>query len=143
MPTAPLRPCPQSGCSVLTIGGPCADHARAREQRRGTAHQRGYTYRHWSTFRPRFLAMLVDAGIAPVCGAALPDGPQTQHSQCHQDGLLTFTSADGSSLHLDHEPPLRQDERTNPDAVCDPQRIQLLCAACHARKTASESGALR
>ena len=137
MPMAPLRPCSAPGCPTLTTGGPCQAHARQREQRRGTAHSRGYTYRDWQPFRRRFLAALVRADILPVCGAALPSGPINRDSACLQAGLLIFTSQDGSSLHLDHEPELEDHERSNVAAVCDPDRIVLKCASCHARKTAT------
>ena len=86
--------------------------------------------------------MLVDAGITPVCGASLPTGPGPEHSQCHAAGLYAYTSADGSSLHLDHEPPLQDHERQDVQAVCDPARIVLLCQSCHATKTAKESRCL-
>ena len=138
MPTAPLRPCPTPRCPNLTSGGPCPDHARQQEQRRGTAHARGYTYRDWQPFRRRFLAALVEAGLVPICGAALPTGPQTRDSACRDAGLFTFASADGSSLHLDHEPALTDDERRSVAAVCDVHRIQLLCASCHQVKTNAE-----
>jgi hypothetical protein len=117
----------------------CLTHARQQDQLRGTAHARGYTYRDWQPFRRRFLAALVQAGIVPVCGAALPEGPVSRDSACRDAGLLTFTSTDGSSLHLDHEPALRDDERGDVRAVCDPLRIVLKCQACHAAKTAKET----
>jgi hypothetical protein len=140
MPTAPLRPCAASGCPTLVHHGRCPIHARQQEQYRGTAHQRGYTSRDWQPFRRRFLAALVEANVVPVCGAALPDGPRSRDSQCRDDGVFTYTSRDGSSLHLDHEPPLADWERRNPVIVCDVTRIQLLCAQCHQRKTAREGG---
>lgn len=136
MPNAALRPC-AGGCGALVPRGRCSTCARQTEQRRGTSTDRGYDAR-WRHFRKRFLAMLVDRGIVPVCGAALPDGPQTSASACRSAGLLTFTSADGSSLHLDHEPPLRDDERQDVARVCQATRIVLLCQACHAVKTATE-----
>lgn len=138
MPTAPLRPCPEPQCPILTRGGPCPEHARQREQRRGTASARGYN-QSWVRFRPTFIAALVDAGILPVCGAALPTGPKPTASQCHAQGVSTFTSADGSSLHLDHEPALDDWERRDPARVCQMDRIVLLCQACHAAKTLAEA----
>ena len=135
MPMSPSRPCSTPRCPNLQ---PCPTHARARDKARGTAHSRGYTYRDWIPFRRRFLAALVAAGIVPVCGAALPSGPSAQDSQCQQAGLLTFTSADGSSLHLDHDPALEDWERHDVRRVCDEARVVLLCQACHARKTARE-----
>lgn len=117
--------------------GRCPAHTRAIEQRRGTAHARGYN-QAWLAFRPRFLALLVQAQIPPVCGAALPSGPIPRDSACRDTGVCTYTSADGSSLHLDHEPPLEAWERSNPAIVCDPNRIVLKCASCHTRKTRDE-----
>jgi hypothetical protein len=138
MPSAPLRPCTTPGCPELVASGSCPAHARQQEQRRGTAHARGYTYRDWQPFRRRFLAALVEAGLLPVCGAALPDGPLARDSACRDAGLFTYTSADGSSLHLDHEPPLEDWERRIPSVVCDPRRVVLKCARCHTIKTARE-----
>jgi hypothetical protein len=34
-------------------------------------------------------------------------------------------------LHLDHDPPLQDWERTDSRRVCDPQRVGFLCATCH------------
>ena len=134
-----LRLCPTPGCPTLTVGGPCPVHRRQRERQRGTAHARGYTYTDWQPFRRLHLRRLVEAGILPVCGAALPSGPAPTHSQCHQQGVLTWASLDGSSLHLDHDPPLCESERQDPRAVCDSTRIVLLCQACHAAKTMKEN----
>jgi hypothetical protein len=74
-----------------------------------------------------------------MCGAALPTGPVNRDSSCRDAGLFTFTSADGSSLHLDHEPALEQWERKDTARVCDPNRIVLKCRACHSTKTAIDT----
>ncbi len=80
--------------------------------------------------------MLLEAGIPPVCGAALPTGPQTQDSLCKAEGRVQ-----GEDLHFDHEPPLTAEERLDPHAVCDPNRLQLLCGSrCHHAKTEREKG---
>jgi len=118
----------------------CPAHARQQEQQRGTAHHRGYTFKDWQPFRRRYLAALVEAGLLPVCGAALPTGPRMRDSACRDAGVFTYTSADGSSLHLDHEPALEDWERQHPAIVCNPNRIVLKCASCHSRKTARETG---
>lgn len=136
MPTAPLRTC-AGGCGTLVRKGRCPACARVPEQRRGTSTERGYGAA-WRAFRPIFIAMLVSLGIAPICGAALPDGPQTSHSRCKAQGLETWVSADGSDLHLDHEPGLKPHERRDTLKVCDPRRIVLLCRSCHSVKTAGE-----
>jgi hypothetical protein len=127
--------CLERGCPRLVTRGRCPAHAQAKERTRGTAHQRGFTS-HWhNTFKPHFRNLLLEQDIPPVCGATLPTGPQTSDSRCKADGVLTF-----DSLHHDHEPPLTPHERQHRAAVEDPQRIQLLCAACHAAKTRRQHG---
>lgn len=134
MPNRPGRAC---RCGAV-VHGRCAACARQHEQQRGTAHARGYTWRYWQPFRRQFVTALVEAGIVPICGAALPSGPVNRDSQCRDAGLLTYLSADCSSLHLDHEPPLEDWERSDPARVCDINRIVLKCASCHSAKTARE-----
>lgn len=142
MPAAPARPCAGSCGQVGIWSGPrCPACAQARDRQRGTSTQRGYDSRNWGHFRRQFLAMLVAAGIPPVCGATLPGGPVTQDSACKAAGLQVFDNDDGTGLHLDHEPPLTEAERLDPAAVCDPLRIQCLCRADHARKTRREAQA--
>jgi hypothetical protein len=80
--------------------------------------------------------MLIAAGIAPICGAALPDGPSMKDSECKADGRITHRR-----LHLDHDPPLRDEERSARRAVCNPLRVGFLCASCHSRKTNREQQA--
>lgn len=75
--------------------------------------------------------MLEVANILRVCGATLPGGPQTMHSQCKAHGRQTVRSQDGSDLAYNHEPPLQDWERSDMRRVCDPRRIELLCAECH------------
>lgn len=133
MPAGLLRACTTPWCPGLAEHGRCDNCTRGAERRRGSASSRGYNA-VWRAFREAFFTLLVSLGIAPVCGAHLPNGPQTSHSRCQAAGLMVFVSEDGTSLHLDHEPPLRDNERTNMAAVCDETRIQLLCASCHAAK---------
>jgi len=85
----------------------------------------------WRAFKVWFINRLIVRHITPVCGAHLPGGPKTTDSRCHAAGLLN-----GDNLHLDHEPPLRPEERVDRRAVCDPMRVQLLCQSCHAAKSA-------
>lgn len=135
MPDRPWKACAGSCGKVIPPGRTrCASCATASEQRRGSAASRGYDH-HWQAFRRRYISRLIEQGIVPVCGAHLPDGPLTGDSQCHAQGLLTGENRDGTSLHLDHEPPLLEHERTDPRAVCDANRIQLLCDVCHQVKT--------
>lgn len=63
MPSKPKRFCAHAGCKNLTTGKYCdlhqidADQAyKMRDRSRGTASQRGYTYR-WSKYSKRFLSM--------------------------------------------------------------------------------------
>ena len=53
------RTCNHPGCSVLVDSGYCEKHKkqdqRQRDQRRGTAHERGYTYR-WQKYGKLFLS---------------------------------------------------------------------------------------
>lgn len=59
MPNKPLRPCRQPGCPELVQGGYCDKHKRDTnreyDKRRGTAHERGYTYR-WQKYSKLFLS---------------------------------------------------------------------------------------
>ena len=58
MPLRPLKPCSHPGCPNLTSERFCPEHARTERQRydqqRGSAHERGYTYR-WSKYSKWFL----------------------------------------------------------------------------------------
>lgn len=125
MPQPPLRSCVAPGCPALVRSGRCDAHRRVQERFRGSSASRGYNA-HWQAFRRQFRAMLIAHDIPPVCGAALPDGPPSTVSRCHAAGRLN-----AADLHLDHWPPLRDDERANRRAVCDPRRVRFLCASCH------------
>lgn len=54
MPQRPQRPCNQPGCPNLSDQSYCPDHAKVPEQRRGSAHSRGYNYK-WQKYSKRFL----------------------------------------------------------------------------------------
>ena len=60
MATTILRPCTHPGCPNLVGRGPCQDHARARERRRGYAAKRGYGSRHQ---KQRLIVLARD----PIC----------------------------------------------------------------------------
>jgi 5-methylcytosine-specific restriction enzyme A len=122
-------------CPNLVESGRCPDHQRQVEQRRGSSAARGYGST-WRAFRDWFKNRLIVLGIAPVCGAALPGGPAMTWSQCKALGILN-----DRNLNLDHEPPLRPDERSNRRAIEDPLRVGFLCPECHSRKTLAEQRA--
>jgi hypothetical protein len=134
MPDYALRPCAGPGCAnlVKTRGELCKSCARKRDGQRGSASSRGYGVR-WRSFLGWWRNQIVTLGGVVVCGATMPGGPVTTDSECRRRGVLN-----DKSLHFDHEPPLSDAERTNPNAVCDARRIQALCASCHARKTLRE-----
>jgi 5-methylcytosine-specific restriction enzyme A len=131
MPTAPLRPCATAGCPILVPRGHCPRHTRAREQQRGSASARGYTYR-WTLFRRAWLNQLTKLALTgetrgAFCGERLPGAPLTTDSRCAQDGRLV------AGTELDHIVPHGGDPRL----MWNGQNCQLLCAACHAVKTAA------
>lgn len=126
MPQSPARLCSQGH---RFTGSRCPQCDRRYDQHRGSAASRGYDA-GWEAFRLWFVAQLAQHGLEPSCGAVLPGGPQTQDSRCRALGRKMF-----GRLHLDHEPPLQPHERTDPRAVQDPTRCQLLCQSCHGYKT--------
>jgi hypothetical protein len=131
MPAAPLRFCATPKCSILVTRGHCPTHQKV-QNKRTSATQRGYTSQ-WERFRLTYYPqMLIDAGKVPACGASLA-GRHAAYSQCVRDGVVTM-----SSLELDHEPPLTQDERAWPEVVCDAHRVGFLCRSCHTAKTNRE-----
>lgn len=136
MPSAPLRVCAAPRCPNRVVTGYCPDHqrqAKARHRPQG-AHGQGYT-RQWEYFRTVvFPSLLADIAKAAICGARLAPGP-SPHSRCARDGRI-----EGRRLHLDHDPPLQDWERTHPHRVCDPARVAFLCRSCHGRKTRTEQG---
>jgi 5-methylcytosine-specific restriction protein A len=66
MPLSAPRPCGQPGCRALVRGASmCPEHARKREQERGTSTQRGYDSR-WRKARLAYLKR------HPLCVLCLP-----------------------------------------------------------------------
>jgi hypothetical protein len=113
-----------------------AARAKAIDQRRGSRHARGYDAQ-WVRFVAAFPGLLLARHILPQCGARLSGSP-SPHSACAQRGRQTL-----EGLHLDHDPPLEAWERQDPRRVCDPHRVQFLCAGCHGVKTRREMQAAR
>jgi hypothetical protein len=135
VPSAPLRSCLTPGCRALVDKGRCPQCSQ--HVYRGSSTAQGYTSQ-WNKFRTEtFPSLLIQAGIVPMCGAAMRGGPTTKDSRCKQLGVYTYNSGVGS-LHLDHEPPLSVTERADSKKVCDPLRVQYLCKSCHSVKTRRE-----
>lgn len=130
MPQSAFRAC--NRCGSLHRGR-CPTCSKAYDEKRGTTAERGYGAA-WQHFRnQQFPALLLDAGILPHCGAALPDGPQMDASECKAQGRT-----ETRSLQLHHEPSLLAWERKHVDRVCDPTRVGFLCASCHSKRTLAE-----
>ncbi len=140
MPNSAPRPC-LGGCGRRVRAGRCPGCSHRTNQTRREGRGFDYSASWWRKWRLSLLAQFVAQHIPPVCGATLPGGPSNHVSQCWQAGRrYTGTSADGSSLHLHHEPELSQAEL---DAIkaghrsiaCDEQRIVLACRECHSAET--------
>lgn len=130
MPDAPLRPC-NGRCGRLVRARYCdacasRSHATRRQSRNLT-----YAESWWRRWRIWFIQQLVAQDIVPVCGARLPRVAPAFRTPCQDQGLETWLSSDGSSVHLHHEPELTEAEQTNRQAVCDERRIVLACDRCH------------
>jgi 5-methylcytosine-specific restriction protein A len=137
MPSALLRPCGYAGgCPELVVSGCCPAHTRQAEQRRGSAHARGYT-RAWAQRKARYIQRLINLGIAPVCGARLPGAAATTDSVCQQEGRFVGDSGNGRALELDHIVPHEGD----PALFNDDLNLQLLCRRDHSAKTLREQQA--
>ena len=111
-------PCTTPGCGTLTLGGKCDKHRkevrRFNDAERGTAHERGYTYR-WRKYAAAFLR----------------DHPLCECPDCTAgDGRITPAEV------VDHRIPHRGDERL----FWDPSNHQAMSKPCHDRKTAREDG---
>lgn len=111
------KPCAHAGCGVLVKNGTnrCDKHKqqvqRQQDQKRGTAHQRGYTGR-WRKSREGFL------NKHPLC------------AECERNGLITAATV------VDHIVPHKGDDTL----FWDRENWQPLCKTCHDRKTATEDG---
>lgn len=107
-PRRARTPCTQAGCSELTDGGRCAEHARAADHARGTAADRGYTSPGHLRFRRRVLARDL---ICVVCRRA----PATV---------------------ADHHPRSRRQLLAAGEDPDDPAHGRGVCEPCHASETA-------
>lgn len=117
MPVSAPRPCTHPGCGVLVRDGSgrCEKHARidarASDQRRGTAHERGYSAA-WQRARAAYLLK------HPLC---------VKHEA---RGEVVLASV------VDHIIPHRGDWTL----FWDSSNWQALCKRCHDVKTATEDG---
>ncbi len=115
MANRPKRACTHPGCSALTDGGRCADHAVERQQqydhRRGSSSARGYDTA-WRSVRAERLRL-----DNYLCRHCLRDGrPET-------------------ATDVDHIVPIARG-----GARLDLGNLQSLCGPCHSRKTVTEDG---
>lgn len=89
MPLSAPRPCTQPGCRALVRGAPrCAEHARKREQERGTASQRGYDAK-WRAAR---LAYLRDHPLCVLCLPRVVPASVVDHVVDHKGDQRLFWS---------------------------------------------------
>ena len=122
MPSAPQRPCATASCPVLVTKGHCSAHAKVKDQARGTAQQRGYTYR-WSQYSKAWLERY------PLCGMRMDGALYAEHSQCVQQGHPTVAECTDHIVALAHG-----------GAMYDPSNHQSLCLACNTRKAIAYEG---
>lgn len=112
MPRMPGRMCAVPGCGQRAERGAyCREHAREREQARGSAAKRGYNA-NWRRLRRMVLR------ARPLC--ADPFG-------VHGGRVVLATE-------VDHIVPL------SAGGTNEMSNLQPLCKACHSRKTALEDG---
>lgn len=118
MATRSMRPCTHPGCGALVTAGRCERHQvavrRADDQRRGSAHSRGYDYR-WRKYAKRFLR---------------------EHPLCECPVCRAGAGVVRQSEVVDHIVPHRGDMAL----FWDPANHQAMAKQCHDRKTATEDG---
>lgn len=118
MPQRPRTPCNYPRCPRLVNPGEryCLEHKRQEQRRydeqRGTAAQRGYTYR-WNKYSRWFRRQ------NPLCAI------------CEREGRVA------PSEHVDHIKPVNGPDDPN---FWEPGNHWALCHSCHSRKTAKEDG---
>lgn len=132
MPFAAPRPCTHPGCSTLVRDGSgrCEKHKRVERQqldeRRGTAHERGYTSA-WQKARAAYLKRhplcAEHAKTHHVVAATVVDHKVPHRLKAAMDGGDTDLIAKAKALFWDSE------------------NWQPLCKTCHDRKTATEDSA--
>ena len=110
MPTAPLRPCAEAGCSALVVKGRCPTHTQVQEARRGSRIARGYDAAYL-----KLRAWFVQQPENQLC------------VMCTKEGRVTLMA------EVDHVRPFRglQDPLR-----LDPKNLQGLCIYHHRQKHA-------
>lgn len=121
MPNTPAHTCPSCGRVVL---GVCQRCLRVRDQRRGSAHERGYTIA-WTQYSRRWLARF------PWCGMRADGQLHPEHSRCAQHGQRTRATV------TDHIVAMKAGGRSMDDS-----NHQSLCGGCNRRKAMALEGAL-
>ncbi|WAH38608.1 HNH endonuclease [Alicyclobacillus dauci] len=114
MPSKPMKPCSQPGCSALTREQYCENHkqyTREHDCYRGTSAQRGYDSR-WRKARLAYLKK------HPLC------------AECEREGSLTPATV------VDHIVPHKGDKKL----FWDKNNWQPMCKPHHDAKTAKEDG---
>lgn len=111
MPATPTRACRCGGRIVREVCDRCGPTRTAREDRRQSAHRRGYD-RAWQQLRAHFLAM------HPWC------------VDCDAAGIAT------ESVEVHHEQPIAE----APHRRLDPTNLTALCKSCHSKRTVIEEG---
>lgn len=113
-----MMPAHRCGTCRALVTGACPTCTRATDVRRGTAHQRGYTYR-WARYSQRWLAE------RPLCGTQ-EDGSLSgaAGSQCAAAGRVEVATC------VDHIHPAA----LRPDLFWLPTNHQSLCAPCNRAK---------
>lgn len=114
------RPCSGSPIcpNLVAGGGPCPDHAKAADERRGSSYERGYDAR-WVATRNRYLELLRAQdpdGLARCEECGKPESPGEPIEVDHIDGLGPL----GPRGH-------------------DLDNLQGLCRSHHQRKTAIQT----
>lgn len=122
MPRAALHPCVEPGCPILVERGRCPTHEGRHDRQRGTAHQRGYTYR-WTQYSKAWLALF------PLCGMRLDGRMHAEHSRCAQDSHVTAAECTDHIVSPKHG-----------GDFWDPHNHQSLCLPCNTRKAIKHEG---
>jgi 5-methylcytosine-specific restriction protein A len=130
-PRAALRPCLEPSCTARVRSGRCPTHAARHDRQRGTPDARGYDAR-WRALRTWFLDHAEPAGL---CGARLAGTPRTSSSRCQTESRVTL------GVRVNHiQPHRRPDGTSDPQLRLDPYNLELLCASCDSRVTATWDG---